>query len=729
MVLDGKCIYKNLLLVTLLFNSLYLASQDLYFKKLDPKYGYEEYGHSIYKSDSGDIYLVKAMAGQTSFVQKIYKISASGEVKDSVQISNGFLNTNDIIFDDQNLIVVGSEKSITDTIRIRKYDRNLNLLDSVALIEQIREFRSLYIHSTIEYNGKIVIAGTLRDKAVEDSIDVRGFLLFLNKDLTIDTIYPLVEPYRTQKLYTVDKSIDGNLALISFAHTQDNEQICCYYKVDKNHNLLVKKSILYPLGGGNKFLKGLCLENGGCISIVNRRPSNTSLEFDYNDALQYFENDGELDAVNSEGSIGSYRYLYNLSEVDNSSVIITGSYYGKWVPNFKDEERYWPLITKCDATGKTLWQRVFVNYSGSKKIYGESYSGAVGLDDGKIMVTGRGSAPRYVNGTEEAPAALILARLSHHGCLDEDRCNEVINAGTPIDSLFVYDQVNTIGKKWYYTVNDKSGAFKTMSLSFGKDHNLFTYYNGQPNDFGYSSLYRDVWITDGDGTQLSDYKMSWNVNGTATVRHKRNPVVTPGVPHHYDSLLYDFRLKVGDEFELPAEFGKAYVEQVDSILLQDGYSRKRIVLRHEKQEDHEAYGLLTWIEGIGAENGLLYFLDWRNKTKTSLNCYYDRDKKRYGEAPDCGSVFTAVQETESRKSWLEVYPNPAENEIEVLIHDEKGDIEKIEILDYSGKLMTSKKWVHKNRGKIDCSDWSIGMYLIAVTLTDGTIGTQKVIKM
>ena len=47
MVLDGKCIYKNLLLITLLFNSLYLASQDLYFKKLDPKYGYEEYLHTL----------------------------------------------------------------------------------------------------------------------------------------------------------------------------------------------------------------------------------------------------------------------------------------------------------------------------------------------------------------------------------------------------------------------------------------------------------------------------------------------------------------------------------------------------------------------------------------------------------------------------------------------------------------------------------------------------------
>ena len=729
MVLNGKCIYKNLLLITLLFNSLYLASQDLYFKKSDPKYGYEEYGHSIHKSENGDIYLVKAMVGQTSFVQKIYKISASGEVKDSAHISNGFLNTNDIIFDDQNLLVIGSSKKAVDSLFLSLYDQKLQLISSNIIAKELQNFSYIYVYTVFKFGEKYAVTGSLSEINSEDSSIYKGFIMLLNRNLTFDTLITINEPFKTGNLFSVDEDTDGNLMLFYTVRTQDNDEMFCIYKIDSSFTLRIKKCYQYPRLSYHYF-KGICLENTNCLSVDSRSYDiENESERDYDDALQYFDKDGELIFRNSEGVSGSYRNYFGLTEVDSSSVLVTGNYYGKWVPNFKDEERYWPLITKCDATGKTLWQRVFVNYSGSKKIYGESFRSSIGLDDGGIMVTGRGSAPRYVNGTEEAPEALILARLSHHGCLDEDRCNEVINAGTPIDSLFVYDQVNTIGKKWYYTVNDKSGAFKTMSLSFGKDHNLFTYYNGQPNDFGYSSLYRDVWITDGDGTQLSDYNMSWNVNGTATVRHKRNPVVTPGVPHHYDSLLYDFRLKVGDEFELPAEFGKAYVVQVDSILLQDGYSRKRIVLRHEKQEDHEAYGLLTWIEGIGAENGLLYFLDWRNKTKTSLNCYYDRDKKRYGEAPDCESVFTAVQETESRKSWFEVYPNPAENEIEVLIHEEKGLIEKIEILDYSGKLMTSKKRVHKNRGKIDCSDWSIGMYLIAVTLTDGTIGTQKVIKM
>ncbi len=238
MVLDGKRIYKNLLLITLLFNSLYLASQDLYFKKFDPKYGCEEYGHSIHKSENGDIYLVKALTGKTSFEQRIYKIATSGEVKDSAQIMNGFLNTNDIIFDDQNLIVFGSEKSFSDTITVRKYDKNLILLDSVALVDRLKEFHSVFIHSSLEYNKQYVVSGTLFDNLENDSIYFKSFLLFINRDLTVDTIYTLNDTYRTQSLYSMDVSKDGLLTLITFVINQKFEELCCVYKLNKNHIFL-----------------------------------------------------------------------------------------------------------------------------------------------------------------------------------------------------------------------------------------------------------------------------------------------------------------------------------------------------------------------------------------------------------------------------------------------------------------------------------------------------------
>lgn len=697
---------------------------------MKPALGFDEYGHSIHRSADGDIYLVKAITTMDSSFQKIYRISENGVFFDSAQIVNGLLNTNELIFDNQNLILIGSDKTLSDSITIRKYTAQLDLLDSIVIRSQLSNFHSIYIHSTIENKGKYVVAGTLKEFSDGDSINFKGFIMLFDTNLKLDTIFTLNENYRSQRLYTLDNSDSGLLTLISFVNTQDNRRLCCYYKLDSNLNLLYKKSVSYPLGGGNKFLKGICLENEDCISIVNKGPDGSSaFDLDYNDGIQYFDDDGELLTRNSDGVNGSYRNYFGLTEVENSSILVTGNYFGKWVPSINGEERYWPLLAKCDAAGRTLWQRVYVNYSGSEKIYGESYTGAIGLDNGGIMVTGRGVVPEYVNGTEKSTEALILARLNQYGCIDEDRCNEVINAGAYIDSLFVYDQINTLGKKWYYTVTDLNGIENSYAFTFGKDYNLPAYYNGKPDNFGYSSLYRNILIDDPERLEIANYKIGWNPNGTATVRNNRRHEVMPGIPYQYDSILYDFRLQVGDEFKLPAEFGKARVVEVDSVLLRDGFTRKLIILKHENQADHEAYGLLKWIEGIGAENGMLYFLDWRNKTKTSLNCYYDRDQKRYGSAPDCEAIYTTVHETEGPGSSLEIYPNPAETTFEVIAKEGRKIMEKIEIWDMNGKMMTLTNRVNKSREKIDCSSWAIGLYLFAITFEDGTITWQRVAKI
>jgi hypothetical protein len=101
--------------------------------------------------------------------------------------------------------------------------------------------------------------------------------------------------------------------------------------------------------------------------------------------------------------------------------------------------------------------------------------------------------------------------------------------------------------------------------------------------------------------------------------------------------LYDFTLKLHDTFTLPYGFGQAKVVQVDSIAFIPGYIRKRIILKHLNPTNQAKYGDLTWIEGIGSPNGILYYKDWQEGTKTALTCYYDRGEKRYSSTndPDC----------------------------------------------------------------------------------------------
>lgn len=61
---------------------------------------------------------------------------------------------------------------------------------------------------------------------------------------------------------------------------------------------------------------------------------------------------------------------------------------------------------------------------------------------------------------------------------------------------------------------------------------------------------------------------------------------------------------------------------------------QRLILDHNNPSNHQKFGPLIWIEGIGSPNGLLYYYDWLNGSKTDLLCYFDREKKRFTTTQD-----------------------------------------------------------------------------------------------
>lgn len=98
------------------------------------------------------------------------------------------------------------------------------------------------------------------------------------------------------------------------------------------------------------------------------------------------------------------------------------------------------------------------------------------------------------------------------------------------------------------------------------------------------------------------------------------------------------------------------VHQVDSISLIPGYLRKRIILNHLNPTNQAKYGDLVWIEGIGSPNGLLYYKDWQEDTKTALTCYYDRGEKRYGDVQDCNTLVVQTSPfLTTHKEWVVYY--------------------------------------------------------------------------
>lgn len=81
-----------------------------------------------------------------------------------------------------------------------------------------------------------------------------------------------------------------------------------------------------------------------------------------------------------------------------------------------------------------------------------------------------------------------------------------------------------------------------------------------------------------------------------------------------------------------------------------------ILLKHDNPVNQQKYGNLTWIECIGSPNGLLYYRDWLNGTSTSLNCYFDRGKKRFGDKKECSNPnFSLDPFITTDKEWTVYY--------------------------------------------------------------------------
>jgi len=199
----------------------------------------------------------------------------------------------------------------------------------------------------------------------------------------------------------------------------------------------------------------------------------------------------------------------------------------------------------------------------------------------------------------------------------------------------------------------------------------------------------------------------------------------PGSFWAYDQRLYDFKLKVGDRFQLPDSFGIAVVTSVDEFLFNDGGIRKKITLQHELSENQALYGDLIWVEGIGALNApFFYYDDWKNKTKSLVTCYFDRGMKKYHheQSLDC-RVSSTDDAALSTKIFL--YPNPS-SDIIYLVNPTDNDLSHVEIYDITGKYI-GQKVIENN--KIDILSLQSGMYMVKIYEGKNLISNQKIIKL
>ena len=190
-----------------------------------------------------------------------------------------------------------------------------------------------------------------------------------------------------------------------------------------------------------------------------------------------------------------------------------------------------------------------------------------------------------------------------------------------------------------------------------------------------------------------------------------------------DQLIYDFSLNQGDSIEI--YWYKWIVEEVDSIQLLTGESRKRLKLTRPRNPslDYSIY----WIEGIGKADWAMHPFDFINDHSNRLNCFWSNGKLLMDfdnwHRVDC-DLTLSQQETLSELT-PSIYPNPAYEQL--WIKDPSMYIKSATIYDIYGNVVKVKDEIAGDA--IPIYDLVVGTYLLIIDYGNGELTTQRFVKM
>lgn len=218
---------------------------------------------------------------------------------------------------------------------------------------------------------------------------------------------------------------------------------------------------------------------------------------------------------------------------------------------------------------------------------------------------------------------------------------------------------------------------------------------------------------------------SWQLCGV--LRENKDGQVFYREYHHFqhsfvenEQLLYDFSMNAGDSICAwnPSDY-LVVTNVCDTVLETDGSSRKKFHL--EYHEDGVAWEYSeTWIEGIGSELGLL------NRGSLflvgglyELLCYEENDYLIW-KNPNYSLCFYGVEGLEEDEREQTIYPNPTKDKIVY----EGQKVAEVQIHNALGQLVKTVQ----NTNEVSLEDLPPGLYLLRVTMENGAMFSDKVVK-
>lgn len=531
-----------------------------------------------------------------------------------------------ILLDGDKILIVGTFKESTrDSLQILLVHGG-NVSQKFELYNPY-SYQGLGAHfQFLKFNDQFVIlcSGSYFLKQLD--FEHRPYIIWVNSDFTLDSVMRVDLPYGEFFDYGIDDN--GHLNILAQYHS--DRQIAGpnmtknyqgYIKLDESKKIIhsyfeEQNDWRFPY---TKRPQGVFYPDGTKIMTGPYGQELRIISMDKNDKIVW------QDSIYRDQDL-KYNEHCSFTKCQNGDVsILATNFHKRGLSDMKDQFET-SFIQRYDQNGNEKFFRSYGYYNqSSDRSEGNWLYDIKEMNPNNIIAIG---AVAYRDPHALYPGQLLndstwILSVDSMGCIDKDKCNDVIVWRAP-NNLYQYDQINVRHKEWYI-----SNSTDRYSQYFGQDTNMFDH-----QQYGWLRYRPIVYKNLDSGVETKDTVF-------ATWTREGRMYISPSNFNPFASLpiypLYDFTLKSEDTFMLPYSYGKAIVSQVDSISLIPGYLRKRIILKHQNSTNQSKYGDLVWIEGIGSPNGILYYKDWQQGTKTELTCYYDRGEKRYSSTddPDC----------------------------------------------------------------------------------------------
>ena len=593
--------------------------------------------------------------------------------------------------------------------RIFKFDLNGELLetrkhDLSTMINPPIDSVAFYApFGNIVYGDKIVMFGEVIEAnyGTEPGIPLtRGLMMWLNKDLSLETIIFIQPRYRTVDIWDANIGPDGLLTLLVDDDTNvsgEVEHFRRFEKYDSAGNKVFSTEPLELVMSRRIILQSAVLPNGDMV-------------------MNYLDDELRSYYVVSLDKDGKHNWTYRMEpyfDIDERHVdemqaaedghlIIAGEYEDN------TNDRQGAFISKHDyRTGELIWERVYQDWSQGRTpgLPLSSLVTSLKVDsNGAMIAVGQSSAELSTG--DGIDSDLVLVKVDEDGCLTPG-CGgfEQTVAGTP---------------RYYHMFY--RGA-------------LWNFQDPQANGGVYQVLYLDH--PQRRDSAFIMYKRDWELDPTV--------LTTFGPPRHFfeieddgrkiystgeadqedRKLLYDFTLDVGDIFSTTYLEQDLEVIASDTILLLNGAKRRTWTLECTENRGNT----ITWIEGIGTDYGMLWPQNFcaGDYGDVRLTCYYVYERLHYVN-PDIGGCFISSTDDEQYNSALSnitLFPNPTSSRL--TISSPELGIQRIDILDVKGQTQ-SLHYDYVRELQYDLQSYVPGLYFFSVHTEKGQVVKKVVVE-